>query len=112
MQRCQRDLRRAQSEKCAVLLQNTVDYINSELDESEREEFFRLKKVQDKKKKEKALKQEAEKAAGVQGMRLICCSLGIIWSPDYVNGVGAVRPPTLHVLNTLFPCLQLAKSQA
>jgi hypothetical protein len=38
------------------------------LDESEREEFFRLKKVQDKKKKEKALKQEQEKAAGAQSM--------------------------------------------
>jgi V-type H+-transporting ATPase subunit D len=33
-------------------LQNTVKYILSELDELEREEFFRLKKVQAKKKKD------------------------------------------------------------
>lgn len=44
-------------------VQNTVDYINSELDESEREEFFRLKKVQDKKKKVKAEAKAAEEAA-------------------------------------------------
>merc|ERR1711939_352510 len=32
-------------------LENTIKYINSELDEMDREEFFRLKKVQGKKKK-------------------------------------------------------------
>ena len=41
---------------------NTVEYIKSELDELEREEFFRLKRSQDKKKKDIALR-EAEKAA-------------------------------------------------
>ncbi|KAH8925305.1 V-type H+-transporting ATPase subunit D [Atractiella rhizophila] len=35
-------------------LENTIAYINSELDEGDREEFFRLKKVQAKKKREKA----------------------------------------------------------
>lgn len=37
-------------------LDNTIKYINSELDEMDREEFFRLKKVQGKKKR------DAEKA--------------------------------------------------
>ncbi|GAA5826299.1 hypothetical protein JCM10212_002839, partial [Sporobolomyces blumeae] len=32
-------------------LENTISYINSELDEMDREEFFRLKKIQGKKKK-------------------------------------------------------------
>ena len=44
------------------LRRNTVEYIKSELDELEREEFFRLKRSQDKKKKDIAEK-AAEKAA-------------------------------------------------
>ena len=47
-------------------LDNTVKYILSELDEMDREEFFRLKKVQDKKKRDieiKLLEIEAENAA-------------------------------------------------
>ena len=45
-------------------LQNTVKYILSELDELEREEFFRLKKVQAKKKKDiEAREAEAERLA-------------------------------------------------
>lgn len=39
-------------------LENTIKYINSELDEMDREEFFRLKKVQAAKKK----RQEAAEA--------------------------------------------------
>jgi len=45
---------------------NTVEYIKSELDELEREEFFRLKRSQDKKKAEiakKKVEKEAEEAA-------------------------------------------------
>ena len=44
-------------------LQNTIEYIKGELDELEREEFFRLKKIQEKKKKETGQgegKEEAE----------------------------------------------------
>lgn len=35
-------------------LENTIKYINSELDEMDREEFFRLKKIQSKKKRDEA----------------------------------------------------------
>ena len=40
--------------------------IISELDEMDREEFFRLKKVQDKKARDMAIKEAEEAAAGVQ----------------------------------------------
>jgi len=44
-------------------LENTIKYIMSELDEMDREEFFRLKKVQGKKKRDTAARQiEAEEA--------------------------------------------------
>ncbi|WVQ71285.1 hypothetical protein IAR50_000811 [Cryptococcus sp. DSM 104548] len=39
-------------------LDNTIKYINSELDEMDREEFFRLKKVQGKKKRDAATTEE------------------------------------------------------
>lgn len=42
---------------------NTVEYIKSELDELEREEFFRLKRSQDKKKAELAKKKQEKLAA-------------------------------------------------
>ena len=53
-------------------LENTVSYIKGELDELEREEFFRLKKVQAKKKKDAAkaeamLAEEAKKEGVVKG---------------------------------------------
>jgi len=46
---------------------NTVEYIKSELDELEREEFFRLKRSQDKKKKEIAKKEAERKEAAEAG---------------------------------------------
>ena len=42
---------------------NTVEYIKSELDELEREEFFRLKRSQDKKKADLAIREAERKAA-------------------------------------------------
>lgn len=46
-------------------LENTVSYIKGELDELEREEFFRLKKVQAKKKKDAVEADERESLDGV-----------------------------------------------
>jgi len=43
-------------------LDNTIKYIMSELDEMDREEFFRLKKVQGKKKRDTAARDAAQKA--------------------------------------------------
>jgi len=40
-------------------LENTISYINAELDERDREEFFRLKKIQGKKKRDIDVKQKA-----------------------------------------------------
>ncbi|POY75166.1 hypothetical protein BMF94_1798 [Rhodotorula taiwanensis] len=42
-------------------LENTISYINSELDEMDREEFFRLKKIQSKKKRDTAAKELEDK---------------------------------------------------
>lgn len=49
--------------------ENTIKYINSELDELDREEFFRLKKVSSKKERDAAIS-EAELRAKMQRQRL------------------------------------------
>ncbi|GAA5887866.1 hypothetical protein JCM6882_000781 [Rhodosporidiobolus microsporus] len=41
-------------------LENTISYINSELDEMDREEFFRLKKIQSKKKRDTAAREKED----------------------------------------------------
>ncbi|GAA5897885.1 hypothetical protein JCM8208_003184 [Rhodotorula glutinis] len=43
-------------------LENTISYINSELDEMDREEFFRLKKIQSKKKRDNAAREKEDAA--------------------------------------------------
>ena len=47
-----------------------MQYIVSELDELEREEFFRLKKVQDKKKRMRKAKEEEAEARRARGEEL------------------------------------------
>ncbi|CEH15394.1 v-type h-transporting atpase subunit d [Ceraceosorus bombacis] len=48
-------------------LENTISYISSELDEMDREEFFRLKKVQGKKKRNAELAENERRAALMRG---------------------------------------------
>jgi V-type H+-transporting ATPase subunit D len=47
-------------------LENTISYITSELDEMDREEFFRLKKVQAKKKRTQEAEDTEKKAKAMQ----------------------------------------------
>ncbi|KAJ1975281.1 H(+)-transporting V1 sector ATPase subunit D [Dimargaris xerosporica] len=49
-------------------LENTIKYIISELDEQDREEFFRLKKIQTKKKEAKAVAEAAAITADIEAL--------------------------------------------
>ncbi len=62
-------------------LENTVKYINSELDEMDREDFFRLKKIQAKKKRDTA-ESEAKRTVNREEE----AALGIEAHPD--DGIG------------------------
>ncbi|RKO89535.1 ATP synthase subunit D-domain-containing protein, partial [Blyttiomyces helicus] len=46
-------------------IENTIKFIMAELDEADREEFFRLKKVQGKKKERQAVAEAAEAASAL-----------------------------------------------
>ena len=47
--------------------ENTIKYINSELDELDREEFYRLKKVKNNKERDNAAAEREEKASKRRG---------------------------------------------
>lgn len=69
-------------------LEATIAYIKGELDELEREEFFRLKKVQAKKKRDAAAKAEvvaaAQRTSGGVGEKSVSALLGVEADADVV----------------------------
>ena len=54
-------------------IENTIKFVSSELDEQDREEFYRLKKVQGKKKE-----RIAAELARTEGIMVICTLISII----------------------------------
>lgn len=67
--------------------ENTIKYINSELDELDREEFYRLKKVQGKKKRDAVIAEEEakKKAAELQDSGKPVESEGDVASEDVLG---------------------------
>lgn len=67
--------------------ENTIKYINSELDELDREEFYRLKKVQGKKKRDATSAEEEakKKAAEIQHSGKEIQSEGDVASEDVLG---------------------------
>jgi V-type H+-transporting ATPase subunit D len=65
-------------------IENTISYIISELDEADREEFFRLKKVQGKKKRDKERDEEILEAKLKAQQELI--AQGLITPEAVVSG--------------------------
>jgi len=61
-------------------IENTIAYVISELDEGDREEFFRLKKVQDKKKRDKAKEAEEGKNVGKCTLFKTFCRVSLLTS--------------------------------
>ena len=88
-------------------LENTVQYIKGELDELEREEFFRLKKVQGKKKKDMQAGEELAKKVieALEAVELENQSPGAMRWPGTAESpalpLTPCRSPTLHRARTI-----------